>query len=52
MISTQNISNCQAIENRSRLMETENNPNFDAFPAEVGAVRIGQFSNQTKSDGI
>ena len=33
-------------------METESNFNFDAFPAEVGAVRIGHFSNQTKSDEI
>ena len=45
-------SNCRPIENRSRLMETESNLNFDAFPAEVGAVQIGHSSNQTKSDEI
>ena len=30
-------------------METQNNPNFDA---EVDAVQIGHFSNQTESDEI
>ena len=33
-------------------MQTESNLDFDAFFAEVGAVYIGYFSNQTESDII
>ena len=33
-------------------METESNLNLDAFPAEVGAVQIWYFCNQTESDEI
>ena len=52
MISTQNISYFEPVENRIRFMKSVGYLDFDEFFVEVGVIQIEYFSKQMECDMI
>ena len=52
MISTQNLSNFESVEKRSRFMKYVGYLDFDEFFVEVGVIQTWPLSKQMKCDMI
>ena len=52
MISTQNLSQLEPVEKRSRFMKSVGHLDVDEFFVDVGVIQIGFFSKQMECDMI